>query len=72
MTLQDVIKIIDELSLDERFELRAYLDQQDELMRPAHTLSPKERISRLDAAAKAIRSGFTYTEWLDIEQEMNG
>ncbi len=70
MTLQDVIKIVDELSADERFELRAYLDQQDEFMRPSHTLSPQERISRLDEVAKTIRAGFTDDQWAEVEQEM--
>jgi len=68
ITLQDVKKAVDQLSPEERAELQAYLAERENLMRD---LSPEERIQRLDAAARAIREGFTDAEWAEIEQAMN-
>jgi uncharacterized alpha-E superfamily protein len=70
MTLQDAIKVVDELSPDELQELRAYIDQR-ERESAIQSLSPEERIKRLDIAARAIREGFTEEEWAEIEQAMN-
>jgi len=69
MTLQEIKRAIDQLSSDERAELRTYIDQQP--ISPAKTLSAEERIRRLDAAAKAIREGLSEAEWAEIEAAMN-
>ncbi len=70
-SLEEVIKAVDQLSPEERAELRAYLDRRDAESPPPHTLSPEERIRRLDEAARAIREGFTDEEWTEIEKAMN-
>ncbi len=71
MNLQEVIKVVDQLSPEERAELRAYLDQHEAQWLPVHKLSAEERIRRLDEAAKAIREGFTDAEWEKVEKAMN-
>ena len=71
MTLQELIKAVDQLSPQERAELHAYLDPRKAQTRPAPALSPDERIRQLDEAAKAIREGFTDAEWEEVEQAMN-
>ena len=71
MTLQEMMKAVDRLSPEERAQLRVYIDQQKTPPMPVSTLSPEERIRRLDEAAKAIREGFTDAGWEAIERDMN-
>lgn len=72
MTLQEVKKAVDQLTENERAELRAYLDQS-----PAHSLkqgrgaTPEERVQRLQAAAAAIREGLTEEELAEMTAAMN-
>ncbi len=59
VSLQEVFRAVDQLSAEELAELRAYVNQREVQIQPAHRLSPQERIHRLDKAARAIREGFT-------------
>lgn len=69
MNLREVMKAVDELSPEDLRQLRDYVNQR--ATQTAHPLSPEERIRRLDAAARAIREGFTDEEWRQIERDMN-
>lgn len=71
MTLQDMIQQLDELSPEERNELRRVIDQLDGVRHPNDGLSVSERVRHLRAAAFAIREGFTDEEWAQIEHDMN-
>lgn len=71
LTLQDVIKAVDQLSPDERRELREYLDQRESVPQPVQELTPEERIRRMDEAVKAIREGMTQAELEDMIAAMN-
>ncbi len=71
LTLQDVMKAVDQLSPEERRELREYLDQRESAPQPAQELSPDERIRRMDEAVKAIREGMTQAELEDMIAAMN-
>ena len=72
MTLQDVMKAIDVLPLDDLLQLRMYIDQRTtEAMPPAVQLSPEERARRLDAAFEQLRAGLTQTELDEMTEAMN-
>ncbi|MBE2269022.1 MAG: hypothetical protein IAE80_12390 [Anaerolinea sp.] len=71
MTLQEMIQQLDELSPEERNELRRAIDQRDGVRHPNDGLTPQERVLSIRAAARAIREGFTDEEWAEIEQAMN-
>jgi hypothetical protein len=71
MTLQDAIKVVDELSRDELWQLRAYIDQRTGQLQPARGLTPEERIRQLDMVAAAIREGMTQAELDTMTAAMN-
>lgn len=71
LRLQEVKEAIDHLSPEELRELREHLDRRASENLPRHPLPPEERIRRLEEAARAIRAGWTDTEWAAIEQAMN-
>jgi len=71
MTLREVIEALDELSQEELNELRAQLEQRLTLNAPARGTTAEERIRRLNAAASAIRKGFSAEEWTEVVQAMN-
>lgn len=74
MTLDDIKHAVDTLSLDERLQLRAYIDQhtpnQDEAV-PPHLQPGTMRIEKLMEAARQIREGTTDEEWAEIEAAIN-
>jgi hypothetical protein len=67
MSLQEVMKAVEQLSAEEQAELRAFLDR----LTPAHMAPVEERIRKMDEAASIIREGFSDEEWARIEQDMN-
>jgi len=69
--LQEMIQQLDELSPEERNELRRAIDQLDGVRHPNDGLSPSERVHRLHTAADAIREGFTDEEWAEVEYAIN-
>jgi hypothetical protein len=71
MTLQDVMKAVDQLSPDELRELREYIERRESSPEPVPELTPAERIRRLDAAVDAIREGMTQAELDDMTAAMN-
>lgn len=71
MTLQEVIQAVDRLTPAERRELLEYLEQRESTERPAHDLSPDERIRRLDAAVEALREGLTQAQLDEMTEAMN-
>jgi septation ring formation regulator EzrA len=71
MTLQDVLKAVDQLSPDELRELRAYLDQREGTPHPTEELSAETRARRLDAAVEALREGLTQAELDEMTAAMN-
>jgi hypothetical protein len=71
MTLQDVIKAVDQLSPEELRELREYIEQREGTHSPVQALTPGERIRRLDAAVEAIREGMTQAELDEMTVAMN-
>jgi uncharacterized protein YeeX (DUF496 family) len=71
MTLQDVKKAIDNLSPEERRELREYLERRESSEPFAQVLSPEERIRRMDAAVETIRAGMSQAELDDMTAAMN-
>ncbi|MEP7293887.1 MAG: hypothetical protein ABI835_19015 [Chloroflexota bacterium] len=71
MTLRDMIKALDDLSDEELGEL---LDQIEHRLVPsslARGSTPQERIRRLNAAASAIREGFSDEEWAEVVRAMS-
>lgn len=71
LNLEEVKAAIDQFSPEELHELRQYLEQRAREVLTQHPLPPEERIRRLDAAARAIREGFTEEEWEAVERAMN-
>lgn len=71
LNLQAVKEAVDHLSPEELRELREYLERRAAEILTQHPLSPKERIRRLDEAARAIRESFNEAEWEAIEKAMN-
>jgi len=71
MTLQELIKAIDELSYNDLDLLWRHMDERKHQTRPAQNLKPEERIRRLDSAAAALREGLTQEELVDMTQAMN-
>jgi len=72
MTLQELIKAIDQLSYQDLDLLRRHMDEREHQTRLAQNLTPEERIQRLDAAAAALREGLTEEEIADMVQAING
>lgn len=68
LNLQEVKEAVDHFSPE---ELREHLEKRAVEILTQHHLSSEERIRRLDEAAKAIREGFTETEWEAVEKSMN-
>jgi hypothetical protein len=71
MTLQDVKRAVDQLSPEERRELREYLEQRESTEPPAHALPPEERARRLREAFEQLRAGLSQQELDDITRAMN-
>lgn len=71
MTLQDVIKAIESLSLEEQRELREYLEQRESIARPAEELTPTERARRLDEAFEQLRDGLTQEQLDKMTEAMS-
>jgi uncharacterized protein YeeX (DUF496 family) len=71
LTLQDMKKAIDQLSPEERRELREYLDQRESTEHAIRTLTAEERIQQMDSAVKAIREGMTQAELNVMIDDMN-
>lgn len=71
LNLQEVKEAVDHFSPEELRELREHLEKRAVEILTQHRLAPEERIRRLDAAAKAIREGFTEAEWEAVEKAMN-
>ena len=71
MTLADILQVVDKLSLEDRQKLRAYLDASERRLPPTPELDPEEWIRQMEAAASAIREGFSDQEWAEIEGDMN-
>lgn len=69
MTLDDVMRIVDRLSPEERDLLREYLDKQQ--LNPGEPRTGTMNVDVLTEAARAIREGFTDEEWDEIEAAMN-
>lgn len=69
INLQAVKDAVDQLSPEERSELRAYLDEHNasQPVLRAGTMN----VDALLQAAKAIREGFSDAEWDEIESAMN-
>lgn len=71
MTLREVIEALDDMSQEELNELRAQLELRLTLNVSARGTTAEERIRRLNAAASAIREGFSAEEWTEVVQAMN-
>ena len=71
MTLDEVLKAIDELTPAELRQVREYLEEKEAQASLIETLSPEERWQRLDAAFEEIRAGFTEEELAQITHDMN-
>jgi len=71
MTLQDVMKAVDQLSPEELRELRQYIEQREGVPRPAQALTPEERARRLDEAFEQLRDGLTQAELDEMTEAMN-
>lgn len=72
VTLQDVMKAVDRLSLEELRQLRAYLDQLEGTpVSPAQDMTPEERACRLDTAFEQLREGLTQAELDEMTEAMN-
>lgn len=73
MNVKDVLEAIDSFSEEQLRQIRDHLRHIDEqpLVLDPEQLSPEEWMSRLRAAADAIREGLTEEEWVDIERAMN-
>lgn len=71
MTLSEILKAVDALTLDERRQLRDYLDRHEsESLRRSH-FSPEQRIQMLEEASAAIREGLTQDELEQMIAAMN-
>ena len=68
-TLQEVIQAVEQLSPEERAELRAYLDRHEAEAPP--TLSPEERARKLDEAFARLREGLTQEQLDEMTAAMN-
>jgi hypothetical protein len=71
MTLQDLMRAIDHLSVDELNILREYIDERKQQTHPARGKTPQERVQRLQAAAAAIREGLTVEQLAEMTTSMN-
>lgn len=71
MTLQELFEAVNNLSYAELSQLRRYVDEREQVVRPAHPLPPEERIRHLDAAAAAIREGLTEEQMTGMIAAMN-
>jgi hypothetical protein len=71
MTLQDVMKAVDQLSPEELRELRQYIEQREGLPWPVQALTPEERARRLDEAFEQLRDGLTQAELDEMTEAMN-
>jgi hypothetical protein len=71
MTLQEVIKALDDLSPDELRELRAQIEQREWEHLPAYQLTPVERAQRLNDAFERFREGLTQEQLDEISAAMN-
>lgn len=69
MTFQDIKQAVDQLSHQERADLRAYLDEVAN--QPAQKLTPTERAQKLDAAFEKLRTGLTDEEIEEMTAAMN-
>ena len=68
MILQDIFKLVDKLTPDERHQLRSYIDLHH---KEKKHLTPEERIQQLEAASAAIREGLSETELNEMFEAMN-
>ena len=59
MTLADIMQAVDQLSHEELYRLRQYIEQREWQTHPARGSTPEERIQRMRDAATAIREGMT-------------
>jgi hypothetical protein len=71
MTLREMIEALDDLSHEELNALREQLEQRLVTPIAARGATPEERIRRLNAAALAIREGFSDEEWAEVVHAMN-
>jgi hypothetical protein len=71
LNLQEVKEAVDHFSPEELRELREPLEKRVVEILTQHHLPPEERIRHLDEAARAIREGFTDSEWEAVEKAMN-
>jgi phage shock protein A len=71
MTLQDAIRVIDELSPDELHQLRTYIEQREDQLSFGHELSPEEHGRLLDEAFAELRAGLTQQQLDEMTEAMN-
>lgn len=69
MTLKEIIQLVDQLSPEEKNELRDYLTPIESV--DINKLSPEERIRRMEEAIKAIREGLSQVELDEMIEAMN-
>lgn len=69
--LQEVMKVIDQLSPQELRELREYIEQREGTNRPVPELTPEERARRLDEAFEQLRAGLTQAQLDEMTEAMN-
>lgn len=72
ISLQEVIRAVDQLSAEELAQLRAYVHQRELQIQPAHSLSPAERARKLDEAFNKFGEGISPDELDEITAAMNG
>ena len=71
LSLQEVFRAVDQLSAEELAELRAYVNQREVQIQPAHKLSPQERARKLDDAFNRFSEDLTSKELDEMIIAMN-
>ncbi len=71
MALSDLLRAVNVLSREELDQLYEYIEQLRERQEAARGATPEERIRRLNAAAHAIRDGFSEQEWEEVVDAIN-
>jgi hypothetical protein len=71
MSLQEAIKVVEQLSPEELRQLRAYLDEREANTHIELDLSPAERARRLNEAFDQLREGLTEEELEEMSAAMN-
>lgn len=70
MTLAEIFRLVDQLSPEERRQVRAYIDEREQET-SVGTLTPEERWRRLEAGFAALREGMTQDELDELTEAMN-